>query len=317
MEQTQVSAPSKSQVLLKFLAAPINPSDINQLEGTYGSAKLSLPFVPGGEGVAKVVAAGSDVTDLKVGDRVLSSGAVGSWQTHAVAEAAQLIKVSSSIPVEYAAVLSINPVTAHLLLTKFAHLEKGDTVIQNGANSSVGAAVIQLAALRGINTINIVRRRPEPENSAVLERLKAFGATVVLDDDLLHKRADVAKLLKDLRKPKLALSCVGAATTTEIARLLAPGGQLITYGAMDKKGVLIPSSAFLFNDLRVGGFNLANVAADERKRAVGEIAKLVEEKKLKFWLQSVPFAQLSQALVSSQVAWRERKIVLKIGEDDK
>ena len=32
---------------------------------------------------------------------------------------------------------------------------------------------------------------------------------------------------------------------------------------MDKKGVLIPSSAFLFNDLRVGGFNLANVAADE------------------------------------------------------
>ena len=43
--------------------------------GTYGSAKLSLPFVPGGEGVAKVVAAGSDVTDLKVGDRVLSSGA--------------------------------------------------------------------------------------------------------------------------------------------------------------------------------------------------------------------------------------------------
>ena len=45
---------------------------------------------------------------------------------------------------------------------------------------------------------------------------------------VLQKRADVAKLLKDLRKPKLALSCVGAATTTEIARLLAPGGQLIT-----------------------------------------------------------------------------------------
>jgi NADPH:quinone reductase-like Zn-dependent oxidoreductase len=55
--------------------------------GTYGSAKLSLPFVPGGEGVAKVVAAGSDVTDLKVGDRVLSSGAspvpVQMWQAAA------------------------------------------------------------------------------------------------------------------------------------------------------------------------------------------------------------------------------------------
>ena len=45
-------------------------------------------------------------------------------------------QVSSSIPVEYAAVLSINPVTAHLLLTKFANLEKGDTVIQNGTAES-------------------------------------------------------------------------------------------------------------------------------------------------------------------------------------
>ena len=43
--------------------------------------------------------------------------------------------------------------------------------VPSGANSSVGAAVIQLAALRGINTINIVRRRPEPENSAVSARL--------------------------------------------------------------------------------------------------------------------------------------------------
>ena len=51
--------------------------------------------------------------------------------------------------------------------------------VPSGANSSVGAAVIQLAALRGINTINIVRRRPEPENSAVSAwRLVAFTGTV-------------------------------------------------------------------------------------------------------------------------------------------
>lgn len=35
----------------------------------------------------------------------------------------------------------------------------GDSVIQNAANSGVGQAVIQIAAARGINTINVIRDR--------------------------------------------------------------------------------------------------------------------------------------------------------------
>lgn len=71
------------------------------------------------------------------------------------------LKVSSSVPVEFAATLQVNPPTAYRMLKDFVHLRPGDTVIQNGANSAVGQAVIQLAAAWGVNTINVVRSRYE------------------------------------------------------------------------------------------------------------------------------------------------------------
>lgn len=65
----------------------------------------------------------------------------------------------NDIPVAYAATLAINPATALCMLNEFEKLEKGDVIIQNGANSMVGLAVVQLARERGIRTINVVRTR--------------------------------------------------------------------------------------------------------------------------------------------------------------
>lgn len=56
-------------------------------------------------------------------------------------------------------------------------LGEGDTLIQNGANSAVGRAVIQVAARRGINTINLVRDRPGRQDTQ--EELMALGGTLV------------------------------------------------------------------------------------------------------------------------------------------
>ncbi|MGH0153484.1 UNVERIFIED_CONTAM: hypothetical protein FKN15_058349, partial [Acipenser sinensis] len=61
----------------------------------------------------------------------------------------------------------------------------GDCVIQNAANSGVGQAVIQIAATRGIHTINIVRDRPDLHK--LTERLKSLGADHVITEDTLRK----------------------------------------------------------------------------------------------------------------------------------
>jgi trans-2-enoyl-CoA reductase len=150
--------------------------------------KPQLPAIGGNEGVAVVEEVGSAVTDLRVGDWVLpTTPGFGTWRTHAVHAADEFTRVANDIPPEYAATLTVNPATAYRMLKDFADLRAGDTVVQNGATSAVGRSVIQIAHARGINTINIVRDRP---NLAETEAaLKAIGATHVVTEEFARTPA--------------------------------------------------------------------------------------------------------------------------------
>jgi trans-2-enoyl-CoA reductase len=53
----------------------------------------------------------------------------------------------------------------------FSVTAAGDTVVQNGAGSGVGRAVIQLAAARGVRTVNILRDRHGDARASIRERL--------------------------------------------------------------------------------------------------------------------------------------------------
>nr|XP_016813161.2 enoyl-[acyl-carrier-protein] reductase, mitochondrial isoform X7 [Pan troglodytes]XP_016813164.2 enoyl-[acyl-carrier-protein] reductase, mitochondrial isoform X7 [Pan troglodytes]XP_016813192.2 enoyl-[acyl-carrier-protein] reductase, mitochondrial isoform X7 [Pan troglodytes]XP_054520886.1 enoyl-[acyl-carrier-protein] reductase, mitochondrial isoform X7 [Pan troglodytes] len=168
-----------------MLAAPINPSDINMIQGNYRLLP-ELPAVGGNEGVAQVVAVGSNVTGLKPGDWVIPANAgLGTWRTEAVFSEEALIQVPSDIPLQSAATLGVNPCTAYRMLMDFEQLQPGDSVIQNASNSGVGQAVIQIAAALGLRTINVVRDRPDIQKLS--DRLKSLGAEHVITEEELRR----------------------------------------------------------------------------------------------------------------------------------
>ncbi|XP_057689473.1 enoyl-[acyl-carrier-protein] reductase, mitochondrial [Corythoichthys intestinalis] len=238
-------------VLVKILAAPINPSDINMIQGTYAILP-ELPAIGGNEGLAQVVEVGGKVTSVQVGDWVIPRDAgLGMWRTAAVLGEDDVISVPSDIPMLAAATLGVNPCTAFRMLADFEQLQPGDSVIQNAANSGVGQAVIQIAAPRGINTINVIRDRPE--FSQLSDRLKALGASHVIKEDALRK-PEMKELFKTCPKPKLALNAVGGKSATELLRHLQVGGSMVTYGGMSKQPVTVPVSALIFKDVKVCGF---------------------------------------------------------------
>ncbi|KAL2295925.1 hypothetical protein Nmel_017455, partial [Mimus melanotis] len=172
-------------VHVKMLAAPINPADINMIQGTY-PLLLPLPAVGGNEGVGEVLEVGRSVTALKPGDWVIPADAgLGTWRTRGVFPEEMLLKVPSDIPVLCAATLSVNPCTAFRVLADFESLVPGDSIIQNAANSGVGQAVIQIARASGIKTINVVRDRPDLPK--LVERLMALGADHVVTEEMLRK----------------------------------------------------------------------------------------------------------------------------------
>ncbi|VDN28201.1 unnamed protein product [Gongylonema pulchrum] len=71
------------------------------------------------------------------------------------------------------------------MLKDFVKLKPGDLIVQNGANSSVGRAVIQLAKNWGLRTVNVIRERPD--FTEVANELKALGANEVFTEKQLKE----------------------------------------------------------------------------------------------------------------------------------
>ena len=173
---------TEGQALIKVLAAPINPSDVLTLTGGYGILP-PLPAVGGNEGVGVVAALGPGVTSPPVGQTVLLPVGGGTWATHLVADAKKLMPLPNDVDPLQLAMMTVNPPTAYLMLREFVDLAAGDWVIQNVANSGVGEYLIQLARIRGLKTVNVVRRE------SAVAAVKAMGGDVVLvDGDDLSKR---------------------------------------------------------------------------------------------------------------------------------
>ncbi|XP_058504225.1 enoyl-[acyl-carrier-protein] reductase, mitochondrial [Solea solea] len=302
-------------VLVKMLAAPINPSDINMIQGTYAILP-DLPAVGGNEGVAEVIEVGSQVNSLKTGDWVIPKDAgLGTWRTEAVLSEEDVISLPNNIPLLSAATLGVNPCTAFRMLSDFEDLKPGDTVIQNAANSGVGQAVIQIAAARGVNTINVIRDRPEFTHLS--DRLKAIGATHVIKEEAL-RRPEIKELFKTCPKPKLALNGVGGKSATELLRHLQIGGSMVTYGGMAKQPVTVPVSALIFKDVKVRGFWVTQWKRDHTsdegvfRAMLDELCSLIKQGKMtapictKFSLQdyskaleaaTMPFTSAKQVLI--------------------
>ncbi|XP_048671900.1 enoyl-[acyl-carrier-protein] reductase, mitochondrial isoform X11 [Marmota marmota marmota] len=218
LKNLELAAVGGSDVHVKMLAAPINPSDINMIQGNYGLLP-KLPAVGGNEGVGQVEAVGCRVTRLKPGDWVIPANAgLGTWQTEAVFSEKALIQVPNDIPLQSAATLGVNPCTAYRMLVDFEQLKPGDSVIQNASNSGVGQAVIQIAAALGLRTINVVRDRPDIQK--LMDRLKDLGAEHVITEEELRK-PEAKNLFKNTPQPRLALNCVGGKSSTELLRHLA------------------------------------------------------------------------------------------------
>ncbi|CAM5168225.1 unnamed protein product [Eretmochelys imbricata] len=265
-----------SGVHVKMLAAPINPADINMIQGTYALLP-DLPAVGGNEGVGQVVEVGSHVTSVKPGDWVIPADAeLGTWRTDAVFSEESLVKLPRDIPLLCAATLSVNPCTAYRMLADFETLVPGDSIIQNAANSGVGQAVIQIAAALGIKTINVIRDRPNLQE--VVDRLTSLGADHVITEEMLRK-PEMKDLFKKVPKPRLALNCVGGKSTTEMLRHIQQKGTMVTYGGMAKQPVTVPVSAFIFKDVKLRGFWMTQWKKDQpqnKDRLTGMILTLCD-----------------------------------------
>ena len=247
LEESDLPPLAADELTLKILAAPINPADFGRIGGSYGSL-ASLPATGGLEGVAEVIEKGDAATRFEIGDRVLISGNPGSCQTYARAAESSVHLAPNSLETLQAAMFWVNPATAWRMMNDFAELKAGDVIVQNAATSAVGKLVIQFAAARGIRTINLVR------DPAAIPILADLGATHTFVDNRETAKEVLSLPDFDRSEAKLGLNAVGGSSALGIAKLLADGAPLVTYGGMDREPAPFPTRYLIFNNLSLRGF---------------------------------------------------------------
>lgn len=300
-----MAEPAEDEVQVRLLAAPINPADLNVIEGKY-PIRPTLPGVPGVEGVGVVETVGAAVLDVRVGDRVLLPQGYGTWREVGVVNGGSLSVVPPGIASEQAAMLRINPATALRMLRDFAELQPGDWVLQNAANSAVGRAVIQLARAGGLRTVNVVRR------TELIDGLRADGADAVLvEADDLSGQISAATGGAPLR---LALNAVGGDSAVRLGKALAPGGTIVTYGAMGRQPLRIPNGMLIFQDIRWRGFWISqwyrNAPPEACEKMFSELFALTKSGVLRTPVERIyPLAEAGAALAHAAQTGRAGKIL--------
>ena len=308
LEERELPALGPAQALVGVKAAPINPADINYLEGKYG-IRPDLPAIPGNESAGIVIRAGEAVKSLKIDDQVIAPGRIGSWCEAYVADTEKLIIIPKEIPPEQAAFLSVNAPTAWALLESFVNLSPGDWVVQNAANSTVGRFIIQIAKARGLKTLNVVRR------AELIEELKTLGADIVVTDE-----TPVSKKVQELTagaEIRLGVNAVGGESARELAKSLGRHGTLVTIGAMGREPLQVPNALLIFKDIRFRGlwinewFQAADRATIERM--YGELISLMSSGKLKAPVEKVyELSSYREAIQDASRGGRRGKIMFKM-----
>ena len=306
-EVVELPDPARGEVRVRVKFAPINPADLNVLEGKY-PIRPELPGTPGVEGVGVVEECGAGVAGFAKGDVVLLPHRFGAWRVAGNARAGDLLKIGADVPLEQAAMLRINPATALVMLRDFVALQPGEWIAQNAANSAVGRCVIRLARHFGWRTVNVVRR------AELVDELKAESADVVLIEG--ENISAEIKAATGGAPVRLALNAVGGDSATRLAGALADGGTIVTFGAMARQPLKVPNGQLIFQDIAWRGFWITRwyqrVGETAGNALLAELASLAARGIIATPVEAVyPLDQIADAITHAQRPQRGGKILLR------
>ena len=308
LEEQRLPTPAADEALVRVLAAPINPADLNQIEGKY-PIRAPLPATPGFEGAGIVEEIGRLVQGLAVGTQVILPHDLGTWREACVVKADKLVTVPDEIKPEQAAMLKINPLTAWRMLHDFVVLQPGDWVIQNAANSAAGRAAIQISRELGYKTVNVVRR------AELIEELRAEGGDVVLLDNEDLREAVAAAT--DGALIRLALNAVGGESALRLAKIVAPEATIVTYGAMSLRPLTIPNGLLIFKNLHFTGFWVnkwyEQATPAQRNQTFGRIFELAQRGLLQTKVErTYSLGEFAKAVGHAGQGMRDGKVVFRM-----
>lgn len=220
IREIELPSPQRDEVLVRVVAAGVNPADVKSIAGLPPSA---FPVPMGFEAAGVVEAVGPDVAPAggpAVGDEVIAYLVRGGYASHLLVRAAEVVPKPTALTFPQAANLLLVGTTAAQML-HLAGVGDGDTVVVHGASGATGVSVLQQAALLGARTIGTA-------GPGSFETVRRFGGEPVeYGPGLLSRVRAQAPEGVDA-----ALDCVGTEEAVSVSLELVPDrSRIVTIAA--------------------------------------------------------------------------------------
>lgn len=292
-EDTDPPPIGRSDVLIRVVAASVNPIDCKIRSGAMkGALRRPPPVVIGWDAAGVVESVGEAVTRLQPGDAVYTYPEFARGGTYAefvAVDEAQVALKPRTIPFSGAAALPMAGQAAWTAVVKTGELTAGQTVLVHGAAGSLGAIAVQLARNLGARVIATA-------SGESLDLVRSLGADEVLD----YRTPGLLRALHDI---DLVVDTIGGATQEASWAVLKPGGLLVATAAPPPPG-----------RADAAGARAAFIFTEPSGSTLEEIASLVDAGKLRPIVaheMALSEAGRAHALVESRQS--KGKIVLHVG----
>lgn len=230
-------------IVIQVEAVSIEGGDtLNRL----GGELASTPHIVGYQAAGTILETGSNVKDLKVGQRVTTVNMHGSHAEKRAVFAATAWPVPDGLDIREAAAIPVPFGTAHDCLFEFGHLKRGETVLVQAGAGAVGLAAIQIAKREGATVIATASSREK------LDRLKEFG----LDHGINYREQDlVAEVMKltDNRGVDLVVDPVGGSTLQKSIDVLGYRGRISMVGRAGREPMTVDVQSMMAGNRSLTG----------------------------------------------------------------
>jgi NADPH:quinone reductase-like Zn-dependent oxidoreductase len=304
--------PAPGEALVAVTAAPIVPLDLLCASGTSYFGAPALPYVPGVQGVGRVVSSASVPEGTRVWFPSSAGMAPGDGSLAALARVPddQLLALSEDVADPLVAALGLSAVAAWRVLTDRALLQPGEQVLVLGAGGVVGQVAVQAARLLGARRVVAACRSEHAQETA-----RARGADEVVPLVAGEGQVELAG--------RLAAGCDGpvdvvvdplfGVPASAAATLLGRGGRLVNLGSSAAEAAVFGSGHLRSHSAAILGYTNNDLTTDERNGALLDVLRHAASGNLTVGHRVVPLAEVTEAWASQADGTARERIVVEIG----
>lgn len=306
-------APGAGEVVIDVVASEANYPDILVIEGKY-QIKPPLPFSPGKCASGIVVAVGSGVQSLKVGDHVVAQSEYGAYAEKLKVRAESCFAMPKNMPFDKAAALGLVYQTAWFALRDRATFRPGEIVLVLGASGGIGVASVQLAKAMGAKTVIagvLGAGNADIARQAGADHVIDLGAEDIRDS----LREEIAKVTRG-HGADIVIDPVGGAANAAALRAMAWCGRLVVIGFASGEIPAIKANYLLVKNIAVTGLQWSDYRDRAPERVIeaqNEIFAYYMEGKIDPIISKrLPLADFAQGLALLRDGKAQGKIILTV-----